>query len=460
MKDIVYALRIQVRYGDFLRSQMQSPETILKVLVALIAQMKLETDVRNIAMKLFDHQNDVVAATRQALRSYRKVIIQAATGFGKTVIAAFMAKNASKKDKRLYFICHRAELVYQTHLTFNKVGIDHGFIASGFTPDYDQKIQICSIETLKRRLDKVPPPDICLWDEAHHTGAAGWAAVQAYYEKAFHIGLSATPWRLDGKGLGRWFDKMICGPSMAWLIENKFLSEYKIYAPSTPDLSGVHTRMGDFKQDELEAAVDNSVLVGNIVKHYLKYARGKKTILFAVSIKHSKRIVAEFKASGVRAVHLDGTTPKAERKQASILFAQGRIDVLCNVDLFGEGYDLAAQSGMEVNIEAAILARPTQSLSLFLQQCGRSLRYSLNKIAIILDHAGNTMRHGLPDDDRECHLKVKIRKRKKQLKQLCQLNNAQNAFMFMDRQGSVLSAAMNILLMVEKLKKLMVSLLS
>ena len=361
---------------------------------------------------LFDDQQLVLNDTRIALRTNRNVLVQAATGFGKTVLAAKMSGSANDKGKRLYFICHRSELIYQTHLTFNKVGIQHGFIAAGFTPEYHQKIQICSIDTLKRRFKDIPIPDLCIWDEAHHVGAAGWSAVHGFYDKAFHVGLSATPHRLDGKGLGQWFNHMVCGPSVSWLIDNKRLSDYRLIStPVEPDLSSVKTRMGDFKKDELNAAVDTATLTGNIVKHYLKYARGKKTILFAVSIKHSLHLVEQFKANGIMAVHLDGKTPKDERKIASRAFAQGHIDILCNVGLFGEGYDLAAQSGMDVNIECVIDAAPTQSLSLCLQKWGRALRPK-DYPAIILDHAGNWKRHGLPDQDREWSLDGEDRKKK------------------------------------------------
>ncbi len=353
---------------------------------------------------LYDDQNDVVVATRVALRSHRRVLIQAACGFGKTVVAAFMSIAASNKGKKLYFICHRSELLYQTHLTFNKAGIQHAFIAAGFTPDYSQQIQICSIDTLKRRFEKVPIPDLCIWDEAHHVGAAGWSAVQNYYDKSYHIGLSATPVRPNGAGLGEWFDIMIKSPQPSWLIENGRLSDYRyISSPLEPDLTNVHTRMGEYKQDEVEDVVDKPDIIGDVVRHYLKYARGKKTIMFAVSVKHSKHLVEQFRANGINAVHLDGDTPKDERRQSSRLFAQGRIDVLSNVGLFGEGYDLAAQSGLDVTVECVIDAAPTQSITRAIQKWFRALRAKSYK-GIIIDHAGNWKRHGLPDEDREWSL--------------------------------------------------------
>jgi len=366
------------------------------------------------SLTLFDDQQVVVNDARVALRTHKNILVQAATGFGKTVLAAYMAGSANDKGKRLYFICHRSELIYQTHLTFNKVGIQHGFIAAGFTPEYHQRIQICSIDTLKRRFENIEKPDLCIWDEAHHLGAAGWSAVHGYYDQAYHIGLSATPHRLDGKGLGQWFDHMVCGPSIRWLIDNKRLADYRLIStPVEPDLSQVKTRMGDFKKDELNSAVDKSSITGNVVSHYMKYARGKKTILFAVSIKHSLHCVEQFKANGIMAIHLDGKTPKEERKIASRAFAEGHIDVLCNVGLFGEGYDLAAQSGMEVNIECVIDVAPTQSLSLCLQKWGRALRPK-DYPAIILDHAGNWKRHGLPDQERDWNLKGEERGGKKE----------------------------------------------
>lgn len=357
----------------------------------------------------------MIQEARHALKHNNSVLLQLPTGGGKTVLASSMLGGAAEKGKRSWFICHRRELVDQTAGTFKKFGIDFGFIASGYPFNPNATVQICSIDTLKGRVLKMHPeqlPDLAVWDETHHIAAAGWSRVKDYLTDAKHVGLSATPQRLDGKGLGEWFDHMAIGPSVEELMRRGFLSDYKVFAPITVDLSGIHTRMGDYVKSELEGALDTRKITGDIVRHWKKYAQGKKTIGFAVSVKHSEHIVEAFLEAGVRAKHLDGKTNKLERKQATIAFARGEIDVLFNVDLFGEGYDLAAQAGMDVTVESVILARPTQSLALHLQQIGRALRRK-DYPAIILDHAGNCMRHGLPDDERDWSLYSTKRKRKK-----------------------------------------------
>jgi superfamily II DNA or RNA helicase len=237
----------------------------------------------------------------------------------------------------------------------------------------------------------------------HHIAAASWTKIFQAYPKAFHIGLTATPARLDGAGLGDFFQAMVHGPSVGWLIENGYLSPYKIYAPAGVNLSGVHMRMGDFKKAELNVALDKPTITGDAIREYRKRAMGKRAIAFCVSIEHSKHVVASFNAAGIPAVHVDGETDVHVRDQAIKDFEAGRTMVLSNVDLFGEGFDLPA-------IEVGILLRPTASLGLYLQQVGRVLRtYPGKRESILLDHAGNVMRHGLPDDERDWSLRGVIR---------------------------------------------------
>lgn len=351
-------------------------------------------------LKLRQYQSEIIDATRQSLRTNRNVLIQAPTGAGKTVMATFMAGNTLRRNKRLYFICHRQELLKQTAKTFSKNDLPVSFIAAGKTYNPTSKIQICSIDTLKNRHDKLPDPDVAIWDEAHHLGAAGWSRVHAAYGGSYHIGLSATPQRLDGKGLGEWFDDLIIKVSTADLIKEGSLSDYRIFAPSKPDMSGVKVRMGDFNQTEMQNVMDNAHVTGDIIKHWRRYAPGKKTIMFAINIEHSMHLVEMFNQAGIPAAHLDGNTPRGEREQICYDFAVGKYQVLSNVMLFGEGFDLAAQTDIDVTIEAMICARPTMSLSLWLQMCGRALRKK-DYDAIILDHAGNASRHGLPCQERE-----------------------------------------------------------
>lgn len=351
-------------------------------------------------MELRTYQQQIIDGTRAALSRVRRVLAQAPTGAGKTVLASYMAGGAARRGVRTYFLCHRAELVAGTRHTFARWGIPHGVIAAGEPVDLEPLVQVCSIDTLRRRLDRLPEPGLVLWDECHHIGAASWAAVMERYAAARHVGLSATPWRLDGGGLDAYFDELILGPSTADLIEIGALSDFVVYAPAVPDMGGVAKNAGDFTAAGAAAVMMRPKLVGDIVTHWRERAPGLRTVGFACKVDHSLAMVAAMQAAGIRAAHLDGDTPKDERARVVRAYADGELDVLWNVALFGEGFDLASVAGRDVTIDAVIQARPTTSLSLHLQQVGRALRPAPGKRAVILDHAGNAHRHGLPDDVR------------------------------------------------------------
>jgi DNA repair protein RadD len=347
-------------------------------------------------MELRPYQAEGIGRLRQHLRDgARSVLWQMPTGAGKTASTAYMLRGAAERGKRAWFIVHRRELILQSHRAFQKAGVPHGIIAAGFDLATRQPVQICSVQTLARRLDRLQPPDLIVWDECHHLAAGSWGAIYERFPKAVHIGLSATPQRLDGQGLDGYFRHMVRGPSVRELIDGGYLVPYRLFAPSSPDLTGVHTRMGDYVRAEAAAAMDKPRIVGDCVEHYRRLAMGRRAVVFAVSIEASHRIVQGFQAAGIPAAHVDGETAADQRDAAIRAFERGETRVLSNVDLFGEGFDLPA-------IEAVILMRPTQSLSLYLQQVGRGLRSSPGKAdCVILDHAGNCQRHGLPDEPRE-----------------------------------------------------------
>ena len=382
--------------------------------------------------KLRDYQAALISETRGALREHNSVLLQCPTGGGKTALAAFMAGSAAKRGNRVTFGVHRRELIKQTAKTFEKVGIPFGIIASGFTGDRHQLVQIASIQTLEKRLDWYETPNLYIPDEAHHAGAETWARVINTYaeKKAKIVGLSATPERLDGTGLGKWFGKMVVGPPTEWLISEGFLSPYRLFAPSIPDLTGVRKTGGDFNRGQLEEKMVGSSIVGDVVKHYRDLAHGRKAMIFCVSIKHSQAVVEQFQNAGYRAAHIDGES--TNRDELIKAFETGKIQVLSSVDLVSEGFDLPA-------IEVAILLRPTHSLSLFLQQVGRVLRpvyapgFDLETregrlaaiaagpkpYALILDHSANTIDrdaggrgHGLPDDPRNWTLQGREKKKR------------------------------------------------
>lgn len=365
-------------------------------------------------ISLRDYQEDMIGGTRRALKSVRRVLLQAPTGAGKTVLASFMISQTAARGDSAWFICHRAELVEGTSKTFTKFGIRHGIIAAGITGNLREPVQICSIDTLKGRLATLKTPRIAIIDEAHHSGAAGWMKVIQWLTDngALIIGLSATPERLDGRGLDDLFDDLVPGPQPGWLIDNGHLAPYRVFAPHIPDMKGVRKQMGDFSKKDNAERMDRPKLTGDIIAHWRRYAEGVRTVAFAVNVAHSQHLAESFTLAGIPAAHLDGGTPKAERKRIIEAYADGSIQVLTNVDLFGEGFDLSSIAQRDVTIDAVIQARPTQSLSLHLQQVGRALRPAPGKIAIILDHAGNAMSHGLPDDDREWSLDGKQSRKK------------------------------------------------
>lgn len=349
------------------------------------------------------YQYDILVEVARLMRlGVRRILIVLPTGGGKTRMAAAMIGSALAQQERSQFIVHRKELINQTSKAFTGLDIPHGFIASGREYDYSAEVTLAGIQTLVRRLDKIEfPPRLAIVDEGHHATAGTWDEVLDAYEQkdCFIVGLTATPERLDGKGLEDKFDAMVVGPSAADLIEWGFLSQFDYYAPGQPDLSGVHTTAGDFNRGEIAELMDKPKLIGDIIEHYYKYAAGQQGIIFAASIEHSRNIVDEFRLNGIAAAHVDGNS--TDRDNIVESYQDGQIQIMSNVDLFGEGFDVPATVYCG-------LARPTKSLGLHLQQVGRALRPSPGKDrAIICDHAGNALRPGLglPDDDREWSLK-------------------------------------------------------
>lgn len=345
---------------------------------------------------LFPDQEELYARARQAIgRGVRRLLVQLPTGGGKTVIAGKMIETSTGRGYRCWFNVHRRELVKQSVRTLTEsAGLEVGIVGAGFPGNRHVPAQVCSIPTLAKRRHLMPDPTLILWDEAHHVAAKSWADIFDAYPKAIHIGLSATPERLDGTGLGSWFEEMVCGPTVRELIDAGRLCDYKLYAPSVVNLAGVHTVGGDFNKKELAAAMGKSTVTGDALSHYRKHCRGARAILFAWSIEASIEIVRQFNEAGIPAEHVDGSTDEVVRDNAIANFKAGRTLLLSNVNLFSEGFDVPA-------VEAVFDLAPTQSLSMYLQRCGRALRVLPGKTtALLFDHAGNSARHGLPDADR------------------------------------------------------------
>lgn len=348
----------------------------------------------------------------------RSVLLQAPTGSGKTVLIASMLQSAARKGFRSWFTVHRRELINQAMATFRLAGIPYGVIAAGYWEDRRAPIQIASVQTLARRLANVSPePRFIVFDECHHCAAATWDRIYRAFPEAFFVGLTATPQRLDGRGLSQYFDALVEGPSVRWLIDEGWLSPFRFLRPPGVSVSGLNTRMGDYARGELARAVGESTVTGDAVGHYLAALKGRRLLLRTVSVEHSKRMAEEFNAAGVPARHVDGDTPSHLRDWAMQDFVSGKVLVLTNVDLFSEGVDVPAAAGVSD-------LRPTQSLTLAMQFWGRALRPEWapgmplstaedrrlaieagpKTEALILDHAGNCERHGLPDTPREWSL--------------------------------------------------------
>ena len=324
--------------------------------------------------------------------------------------------NAARLGKRVGIFVHRAELVQQVSDTLSEFSVRHGIIAAGAPMQRGLNCYVVSTQTYARRIPQVPRFDLSIVDEAHHCVAGStWATALGHSPGAKILGVTATPERLDGRGLGDVFETMVQGPTVRELIDAGALSDYRLIVPPAVNLGGLHTRMGDYVRGEAAALMDKPTITGDAIGHYRRHASGKRAVAFCVTVAHAQHVAQEFMAAGITAVAIDGGMDKSLRRDAVKDFKAGRIRVLTSCDLISEGFDLPA-------IEAAILLRPTQSLGLYLQQVGRALRvYPGKDRAIILDHVGNSGRieagrfvanHGMPDDDREWSLDGRLERKR------------------------------------------------
>lgn len=340
---------------------------------------------------------------RKVVSGRRRVVLCLACGGGKTLVSAEIVRRSVANGRRVVFVAHRRELIKQAHEKFARFGIDAGIImGSSAGRDDWLPVQICSVATLARRMDRLPPASLVVIDEVHHCMAQSYLDVMDAYANATILGLTATPWRSDKKGLADVFDDHVVVATVADLMKQGHLVGYDAFAYDSPKLHKVKITAGDFNAKQLDLACNTGVLVGNIVKEWLAHANRRPTIVFPVSIAHSQAIIAEFAAAGVTGAHVDCHMPGGERDEALRRFADGEITVLSSVGILGEGWDAPLA-------EVVILARPTKSLSLYMQQVGRGLRPSPatgKTRCLIHDHAGNMMRHGLVDEDRSYDLRA------------------------------------------------------
>lgn len=358
--------------------------------------------------KLLPDQKEIVQAVKQTMPSARNILLQSCTGSGKTYMAMAMIQMAyNKSGGNIGFSVPRKTLLEQTSDSFNSLGINHTFIASGKPYNPYARVFIGMIPTMAKRLDSLPKLKILFVDETHY-GEGYLDKLIAHYKAqgTYIIGLSATPWRSNGRGLGCYYDKMVEGKSMRWLIDNGRLSEYRYFVGRTKaDLSQLAIGNGEYNQKQTSEYMEqNKAIIGDCVRDYKTKAMGNIHAVRCQSVKHSQMTAQAFNDNGVIARHVDGDTPKGELKQIIRAYARREINVLTFCDLLTFGFDLSqASGGMDVTIESGDDMKPNKSLAEWLQFIGRFLRKS-DEPSLIFDRVNNYVEHGMPCEDRKWSL--------------------------------------------------------
>lgn len=333
---------------------------------------------------LREYQIRMVSDTRDAFRSSRRVLLQSPTGSGKTRVMAHILRRAQEKAQRALVLTHRHEILAQ---------IDRALTEAGVT-----SAMTSTIQSAAKRLDTMPEPTFIVVDEAHHVPGATFSRVMARFPKAFVLGLTATPCRLDGKGLDSHFDMMVKGPSVKRLMAEGFLKTPRYFCPAQMvDVSGLRKTGGDFNKGDLESLMAKPSVTGNAVAEYRQRANGRTALAFCCTVAHAEAVAKQFNDSGIAAASVDGKMDQDERNDRFSKLSSGTIKVLTSCELLSEGYD-------SPSVGCVIGLRPTASLGLYLQQIGRGLRPSHEPDVVVLDMAGNVLRHGLAEEDREWSL--------------------------------------------------------
>jgi superfamily II DNA or RNA helicase len=344
-------------------------------------------------MNLRPYQQQLITDIRlQYQLGHRKVLAVLPTGGGKTVCFSYIAEQAAKKGNRVLVLVHRQELLDQASRSMT---VPYGRISAGKAMDLSHAVQVASVQTVARRLHLLPRDffQLLVVDEAHHTTAGTWARVIEHFSQAKLLGVTATPIRGDGRGLGEHYEAMVEGPSAAWLTDNGYLAAAKVLAPPGFDSAGLRKRMGDFDTREAEHRI--GTIMGDAVSHYRKHLDGQTAIAFCCSVAHAEAVARLFISAGIPAASIDGSMTSEQRRDLLQALGTGRLKVLTSCALIGEGVDVPSVGG-------CILLRPTASTSLHLQMIGRCLRPSPGKAAaVVLDHVGNTLRLGHHLEERE-----------------------------------------------------------
>lgn len=357
------------------------------------------------AFKLYDYQEDLIARARASIGKNKRIIMQAPTGAGKTIIASEIISTAAERGG-VFFLVHQDELLKQTSESFWKAKIPHGLCVSGRvkTP---HGVQLASIMTLKNRLTKYDAPSLIVIDEAHRAVASTYQTIIKNWPNAYVVGLTATPQRTDGKGLGEVFNDIVKGPSIRYLIDQGKLCDYELYGvPQKVELDNVRTTAGDFNKGDLERESMKPQIIGDAVAHYQKIANGIRCVVMCATIKHAEMVAKQYNEAGIPAEALHGLSD--DRTGVIKRFETGETMVVASVQLLIEGVDIPM-------IGCVQWLRPTKSLVIWMQGNGRGLRtHASKKKLIILDHVGNWSRHGLPDMDRDWSLEGDKKQGRKQ----------------------------------------------
>ena len=348
-------------------------------------------------IQLRPYQLTAVEQIREAYReNHRAVLFVLPTGGGKTVVFSHIAEQSATRGNRICVLVHRAELLRQASASLARLGVRHGLIAANRSMDLSAPVQVASVQTLARRLHKLPAGlfQLLVVDEAHHSNAGTWAKVLQHFASARVLGVTATPCRTDGRGLGEWYSAMVMGPTPAELTAGGHLAPARVLAPPGLSMVGLRKRMGDFDMSEAGQMLQAGQAMGDCLTHYRRYLDGQTAIAFCCSIAHAEAVAELFNQHGIAAASIDGSMDNQTREQLLGDLGAGRLKLLTSCQLIGEGVDVPSVAG-------CILLRPTQSVSLHLQMIGRCLRPQPGKTAVILDHVGNTQRLGHHLEDRE-----------------------------------------------------------
>lgn len=356
-------------------------------------------------MSLRPRQQKAVSDVSNAYRrGFNSPVMIAPTGFGKTHTSAHIIERAISRGNRVWFLAHLKEILNATEEKLADSGIKFGSIARGKLGDRRHMVQVCSVQTLVNRLDRLEPPQLMIVDEAHLAVANTYqrifqwakAGPKFYSRGGTHLlHLTATPQRLDGRGMGEVADCLIPTCSTQELIDEGLLSSIRYFSPTTIDVSNVATRGGDFANDGLDDALEKSQIVGDAVESYTKYAKGRPAIGFCINIKRAEEAAERFRAAGYRAMAISGDSDAVLRDSALEGLQDGSLDVVFNCALWVAGVDAPA-------VSCIIQLNPTKSIVKYLQSIGRGLRTHPGKEdCIILDHVGNLARHGDPAAARE-----------------------------------------------------------